>query len=504
MGATHFACSRDGLFVFDEERGHLVKIADGSYFGMARLNHKVFVFGFEGAHRTDRTNKGAVWSFYYKKGKVFNLQCEFTGLDNGCHQMVIFENHLYIPETYLQRLVKIRIDADDDLEPDTVEYLNLWPEAMNVHYGDSSTDYLHVNAVTVQDDRFFFMCPYLGRKKLDRTSKIQVWDPRTWTLLDEYELGRWFCHDLVVIGHEVYFCDALNSICKLNLVTREVLEVRKSPGTKPETRNICRALTINSDLEFLASTTVPDGPAVIFSKSRIFELEFINSFTFMTRLDGLDFNNPDSVLRKSRVSSFPAGSLNFFSKMVGPAEKLFEDVQARTLVHCTEVPTDRPYPKDMDDFLNPLFATLSDLEPYINASEKAIVLGNPGCTDLILPEEFKSTNMYPMSGSFYYYAEGHGMGWHTNERQLTETPNTNYRCYLVKTTGRTFFFYRHPASGKVHAVHDVDASVNIFRLDSGPNFFWHAIGSVAGNRLSVGYRTSQVGLQALGPKIYLK
>ena len=492
---SHLANSRDGLFVFDEERGHLVKIADGSYFGMARLNHKVFVFGFEGAHRTDRTNKGAVWSFYYKKGKVFNLQCEFTGLDNGCHQMVIFENHLYIPETYLQRLVKIRIDADDDLEPDTVEYLNLWPEALNVHYGDSSTDYLHVNAVTVQDDRFFFMCPYLGRKKLDRTSKIQVWDPRTWTLLDEYELDRWYCHDLVVIGHEVYFCDALNSICKLNLVTREVHDIYKQSGTVLKTRNICRALSINSKLEFLASTTVPDGPAVIFTKDKIFEVNFGNSFTCMTRLDGLDFNDPCSPLRKSQVMSYPARSLNFFSKMVDPVDKLFEKVRASDFSAAPEATVERPCPSSMEEFLNPSFDAFIDLESYIDGKEKVVLSG------LVDMEEFKGSVMYPMSGTFYYYAKGHGMGWHTNQSQLEKLPHTNYRCYLVKTTGRTFFFYRHPVSAKIHAVHDVDASVNIFRLCPGPDFFWHAIGAVSGNRLSIGYRTNIEGVKNLSKVI---
>lgn len=501
---THWASSRDGLFVFDEDRGHLAKVADGAYFGMARLNQKVFIFGFEG-DRLGQNDMGSIWSFYYKKGKVFNFQKEFTGLDNGCHQMVIFDGHLYVPETYLQRLVKIRIDSDDDLVPDSVEYLNLWPEARNVHYEGGGTDeYMHVNAVTVQDDRFFFMCPYLGRKKLDRTSKIQVWDPRTWTLIDEYELGKWFCHDLVMVGHEVYFCDALNSICKLNLVTRSVTEVYVQPKTPIDTRNICRALSISSNLEFLASTTVPKGPAVMFTRDKVFEVQFENSFTGLTRMDRMDFNDPESPLRKSQVRSFQAASLNFFSKMIGPAADLFSEIQSRdfsTYEQCTEVPEDRPCPENMVQFLNPKFDTFSDLEPYIDRKEKVIGLGNPGLGDLVLPDEFKGTPMYPMSGSFYYYAKGHGMGWHTNQLQVRETIHTDFRCYFVKTTGGTFFFYRHPVSKRVHAVHDVDASVNIFRLDDEPNFFWHAIGSVTGNRLSVGYRSSLRGILKLSEVI---
>lgn len=495
---THFASSRDGLFVFDEERGHLIKLLDGAYFGMARLNQKVFIFGFEG-ERMSGEKRGTIWSFYYKKGKVFNLQRELMGLDNGCHQMVIFDGHLYIPETYLQRLVKIRIDSDDDLEPDTVEYMDLWPKALNFHYapGSDNDEYMHVNAVTVQDDRFFFMSPYLGRKKLDRTSKIQIWDPRTWTLIDEYDLGKWFCHDLVVVGHEVYFCDALNSICKLNLVTRKVAEVYSQPNTVLKTRNICRALTINSNLEFMASTTVPGGPAVIFSHDKIFEVNFVNSFTYLTRLDRMDFNDPGSSLRKSQVRSLPARSLNFFSKMVEPVASLFAEIQARH-PQCDPAALERPYPPNMEAFLNPSFDTFSDLEPYIDSKEKVVLAELEGAN---FRDEFRETVLYPMSGTFYYYAKGHGMGWHTNQSQFEKLPHTNYRCYLVKTTGHTFFFYRHPVSARVHAVHDVDASVNIFRLHPGPDFFWHAIGAVGGNRLSIGYRTNLEGVQNLSEVI---
>ena len=84
------------------------------------------------------------------------------------------------------------------------------------------------------------------------------------------------------------------------------------------------------------------------------------------------------------------------------------------------------------------------------------------------------------------------MGWHTNEKQLGGHPEAPWRQYLVKTTGGTFFFYSHPVSRKIHAVHDIDASVNAFKLTPSPDFFWHAIGSVTGNRFSIGFRTKKI------------
>jgi len=513
---THFICSRDGLFVFDENSAHVQKILDGHYFGIARKGNRVYLFGFLEGTTHDASLTGCIWSFYFVKGKIFNFKKELGGLDTGCHQMTIFEDHMYIPETYQQRLIKVRIDEDGDLVPDSLEYIYLWPKAKIYHRTidpSENVGYLHVNAVTVQDDRFFFMCPRLGVPDSKLKSTIQVWNPRDWTMIDEYDLDRWFCHDLVVVGHEIYFCDGLNSICKLNTVTRQVVNIHTTKGTTLDGRHICRGLSINSDMEFLASTPGTPSGCVLFTKDTNFEIESIRiSATMITRIDGLDYNNQDSKLRRSWVKTVPASSAGpFFAKMVSPSDALRSIVGGvvfteEGLNHRRNPSLSNIYvPKSIDEFLNPMFENMPHLTPYIQHKEKCVIFENPDCKDLILPEEFMGSNVFEISGHFYNYPLGHGMGWHTNISQVESIPSMGFRCYFVRTTGGTFFFYRHPFSNKIHAVHDVDYSVNVFHLTPGPGFFWHAVGSVAGDRFSIGYRTGILGVQEVGvdPKFYL-
>ena len=493
-------CSRDGFFIFDETRANVMKVAEGKYFGLARAGPKVFLFGFTGEKNT-RSNKGGIWSFKFAEGKIFDWKLEVSGLDNGCHQMAIFENHLYIPETYLQRLLRFKIDEEGAIDPSSKEVLNIWKPALINFFcesPDENAEYLHVNALTVQDGRFFFMCPRLGRGgDVDQESTIQVWNSRDWTMIDEYQLGRRFCHDLVVVGHEIYFCDSTNAICKLNLVTREVSDVFRLVSKDPDYRMICRALSISPDMEFLASTTAAHGPAVNFTKSKVFGLAEVNSATYLTRIDGRDYNNLDSSLRRSYVMTLMAKDLDFFKSVLEPCRELFKCASSTEFTeagrnwfyraHDTQPPT------TVLEFLSPDVDTFSPLEPFINGKEKIVLDGNP---DISYQPVLKDSELFTRSGDFFWYPEGHGMGWHTNQLQVSTCPETPFRCYVVKTSGRSFFFYRDPMNGQIRAVHDIDESVNIFGLGAGP-CFWHAIGTMSGARLSVGWRCGAQGLRSI-------
>lgn len=493
-------CSRDGFFIFDETSAHVTMVVRGKYFGLVRHGAKVFLFGFSGEKNVP-SNKGAIWSFKFINGEISEWKLEVSGLDNGCHQMTIFENHLYIPETYLQRLLRFRIEENGNIDESSREVIRPWKTARINFFcelPEENTEYLHVNAITVQDGRFFFMCPRLGRSNLEQTSTIQVWNPRDWTMIDEYQLDRWYCHDLVLIGHEMYFCDSSNSICKLNLVTREVTDLFRLPSSDLDYRKICRALSISSNLSFLASTTTAQGPAVNFTTSKIFGLAEMNSATYLTRIDGHDYNNIDSGLRKSHLTTMMARDLDFFSSMIPAARGLFK-VAASTEFSAAGKdaffkPFDRRPAANMLEFLSPDVTTFTPREPYINRNEKIVLEGNP---DIKYLPAIKDTELFKISGTFFWYPEGHGMGWHTNECQLEQCPETPYRCYLVKTTGRSFFFYRDPDNGQIRAVHDIDESVNMFYLTNHPDYFWHAIGAVSGDRLSIGWRCGVQGLESI-------
>ena len=413
------------------------------------------------------------------KNNLSDWRLEYSGLDNGCHQITIFENNLYIIETYIQRIAKFKIESDGKLVHE--EFINLWKPSLKDHLcssEDENKNYMHINSITVQDGRFFFMCSMLGRFGERLSSKIQVWDPIHWKLLDEYNLDRYYCHDLVFIGHEIYFFDMTGTLCILNIVTRKISEIFK----RNEINSRVRGLSIGIDEKFFASSI-----SSIFTKTVNYKISAYNSATCITRFDGNDYNNTTSVLRKSNIRTVSPENYPFFKKMVDPLGELFEKVKNfefsedakkyRLPLHINN----HTIPETVDEFLGPIFESLSDLEPYIKNNEKIVIRGNP---------EFESvSNVFDaddLSGQVYYYPEGHGMGWHTNRQQLTMFPSHPYRVYLVRTDGPgTFFFYRHLETKKIHAVHDIDATLNVFDL-RGP--LWHSIGSIKGNRISVGYR----------------
>jgi hypothetical protein len=150
----------------------------------------------------------------------------------------------------------------------------------------------------------------------------------------------------------------------------------------------------------------------------------------------------------------------------------------------------------LEDFLNPL---LDSDQPYIGHREAVCIRDQASCKlRSLMNSNVFSTILMEMSGFFYYYPLGHGLGWHSNEKHIRESPGMSFRCYTIRTNGLTFFFYKHPVSGKIHAVHDIDKTVNIFHLTPMPNSFWHAVGTFAGSRFSIGFRSGVLGLKDIG------
>ena len=228
----------------------------------------------------DATFCGFVMSFACKGGQLSDLRTEVFGIDNGVHHILVGtnprgEHHLYALETHAQRIVRFRMDRVGALDP-TPEYIHPFPMAVNAHWvsvpryahlRDALPEYLHANALTQHDGLFYVMCPRL-RSALDASgnptndptamSSVRVYS-ETWEQLREYELGRRFCHDAVIVGHELHFLDADNTLCKLNLVTAEVTLLYNVCGSEPGWRAVCRGLSIAENGDIAFSTTRLEG-----------------------------------------------------------------------------------------------------------------------------------------------------------------------------------------------------------------------------------------------------
>jgi hypothetical protein len=86
-----------------------------------------------------------------------------------------------------------------------------------------------------------------------------------------------------------------------------------------------------------------------------------------------------------------------------------------------------------------------------------------------------------VSGQFWYPPGAH-MGWHTNLRK------PGWRLYLTSALepGRSFFRFRHPASGEIETSQDRSIDARMFEIHP-ERPFWHCVYSET-DRFSFGYR----------------
>jgi PKHD-type hydroxylase len=477
----YLCTTRLGLFL-DQ-----TKIRDGKFFGLTRDGYGGwYVYG---THATDvhfPTFQGFVAHFEVHDRTVTAWKEVVTGLDNGIHQILMYKDHLYILESYIQRITKVSTTTWKR------EYVYPLPRAISSWYfvnglEGSFQDYVHMNALTVQDDRFYISCPQLrnkieeGQPTQDRCPTIIKVFSSDWKLIDELNTGRFFCHDLVFLGHEIYFADATNTICKVNIVTKQVSEVWTVDPVSPELRRICRGLSIGEDGTVLVGTHDFEGNHFLENVLEKKHVRIESTPCCITRLDVFDYNDPTCLLRKSQVVCIR----NHLSEAIYP-----ELVKAREAN-----PRDPVELGNLTPFLNPDFKT--DREDF-KPGKKSEVLENIDVLAKKLPGALHE------SGRFHLYPSGHGMGWHTNrDNIILDQGQLNYRMYMVHATGESYFLYRHTVSGKVHAVRDIDGTSFVFNLLIGSEPFWHAVLCKTGTRLSYGIKFGKETLRNMSiPNIW--
>jgi hypothetical protein len=249
---SHLVASRDGLFIFDETNGKIRKVRKGYFFGLTENNGIFYIF--KSDWPINMYIDGFVDSFRIVDGEIVDYKTQIGYLDPGTHQITVYEGYLYIIETYKQRIARVKILPNGDLDPTSIERIYPWKRAVANFLPGNKEGYFHVNAISFYRGKVYVMCPKL--KGIEKSSSvIQIHDPCTWELLEEIDTGRWFCHDLVPRDNEIYFCDALNFICKLNLESKLVTEWKQCVPKPRDTRSICRGLC---DVEFVSTRNIDE------------------------------------------------------------------------------------------------------------------------------------------------------------------------------------------------------------------------------------------------------
>jgi hypothetical protein len=469
---SYLSTSRKGIYI-----DFKTKIREGKFFGLTHQGDTWYAFG----HSADDCHvpdfKGYIIKF--KIDDISNAEIIAEGLDNGGHQMCIYKNHLYVLETYVQRITKINLS-----DPTQQEQIFPIKKAIYSWYSrngmeGSFKDYVHMNAITVQDDRFYLSCPHLKNKIINGLPS-QTKHPTyilmfssDWRLLDTFDTGRYFCHDLVLIGHEMYFSDASNIVCKLNIVTRRVEEVWNIEPYSPEYRVICRGLSISRDGDAWVGAHDKYGNAEAVNPKTKERIKVEDLICCTKRIDGTDYNDETSSLKQPCVTT-----------VVAPTEIISTVVQ----VHRKNERKGSILPDDeLKSLLNPTLDTGSDLP---NPKNDVIGIEN---TFISLPENFAD------SSPFFLYPQGHYRNWHTNKGQVeSDKDNLVYRLYAISTSEDSYFLYKHPISSKIHAIKDIDGSGIVFRLVQEGSPFWHAVLCKTGSRMSFGIKFNRETMLSLG------
>jgi len=462
------------------------KLLDGKFFGLTHRGSTWYAFGTHANEITNPSFKGYILQFELDSdGNMINQKEIVNGLDNGVHQICIWRDHLYILETYIQQITVINLD-----DPNEKRIIYPFERAISAWYHTkghqgSYENYKHMNAITVQDDRFYIMCPHLknkiehGKATQDKhPSHIFMFGP-DWKIIDKFDTGRYFCHDLVIIGHEIYFSDATNTICKLNIVTREVNEIWTIDPVSPDLRKICRGLSMDERANIRVGThDFKDENFVVDPISKT-QIVVDDTPCCIKRIDGSDFNDETSNLKKPFTLSLPSHTFNQTTRII---------INELKNVHKEQKHEGSVFP-DIKKFLNPNLSSGQDLPNNINS---CIVL--PG-----LSKKIPLPHYLVESGPFFLYPKGHIINWHTNKWNLEEDEEIlKYRMYTVSTTGNSYFLYSHPNSHKIHAIKDIDGTSLVFKLNPGGKNFWHAVITMSGSRLSYGVKFSKENLKTLG------
>lgn len=523
---VYLVSSREGLYVVPPDAPPRL-LRPGKYFGLARTRQRWYAFRYTGDKNVP-TPTGVLESFQFDDAtqEIADLREEATALDNGSHQLAIYRDKLYLLETYFQQIRVFHIDpVTGHLTLHRVVCPTDAPgrRVVNAHYLqhlDRTTHtcegYLHMNALTVQDNLLYVSCPRL-RNAVDAkghpSHHVLPHLIRVYTLdlepLWEFTLPtEYFCHDLVFHGHHLYFTSPPNKLCRFDIVQKTTTVVATFPACQYP-----RGFALHPDGTFHVGVRTPGHvfrgllSSPTSPPTRISFPRHVEPCCILNTSLAHDFAHTNSPLRAPFVHQVPLQDIPFLMTYHSTLQRWATTVFA----HASQwaqlpVPQERSdsrkrpstQPYDLPEILDPPPEVFADITQYQSSPHRKIPLA-------ILPstperdalwkefqqwrhEEIEQKHRLSVTGQLYWYPPDHHLGWHTN----LEDPNNirSYRAYAVFVTqdNQSFFLYRHPVSHALHAVPDRHATCNLFCLGTPRKPLWHAVinPSTTTQRLSLG------------------
>lgn len=185
-GYTHLVTSREGLFA--ASRNDSVKVLDGMFFGLTHRDDTFYLFEANDLNHAS-TNRGRIIRLKMDGTRVQSSDVVVKGLDNGCHQIEFIGDHLYICDTYNQRVIRY----DSDLKP-AGEFYPLGKALKDDYTGN----YVNFNSIVGRGDRIYLLLHNgLGSERSHQSEVVEF--SLDFQEVGRYELPGFGCHDLVFL-----------------------------------------------------------------------------------------------------------------------------------------------------------------------------------------------------------------------------------------------------------------------------------------------------------------
>lgn len=181
-GCTHLVASRHGLFAVNPE-GHRL-IAHGLFFGLTIDGSDIYAF--EACDRPRAaSNRGRIVRLTREGDRIVSAQVIAEGLDNGCHQIDLIGDTLFVADTYRQLIVAIERDGS------IREHAPL-PKLAQRGW---ATDYAHLNSLIASGEQRLIL---LHNGAEASHSEVGLLDA-DWRLLARRPLAGQGCHNLAIL-----------------------------------------------------------------------------------------------------------------------------------------------------------------------------------------------------------------------------------------------------------------------------------------------------------------
>lgn len=193
----YIIATKNGLYLFDNDRDY--KLLNGRFYGIAKYNDIIYVFERVG------DLKGRILKLTFDKKYNFDKKVDVVidDLSPGCHQIDIFDEYLYITDTYNNRILKYNIYD--------MSFKEFYPLG-KLENGRGSENYAHINSIYKHKEHFYLMC-HNETTKTDNESEILRTD-NYFNIIEIINTSSVNAHNILIYDDKIYHCDSMNKQLK--------------------------------------------------------------------------------------------------------------------------------------------------------------------------------------------------------------------------------------------------------------------------------------------------